>query len=347
MSLCAVAEAIYRRLYERRRQHYSAGRQVDWPCKIISVGNLTLGGTGKTPAVQWLARWLQAESYRVAIVARGYGGSLSAPGAVVADGDKILMRAREAGDEPLLHARNLPGVAVVIGRDRETAVRTAIHDCGAEVVVLDDAYQYWSLHRDCDLLLLDTRRPFDNGHLLPCGRLREPPAALSRADAVLLTRVDVATEAERQNAHVAIGQFTQAPIFEASHVPLSMRHENGGQTHPLEELRGLPVAALSAIANNAGFAITLERCGARVVAQLQRRDHYHWRARELQNFATEAVRHGARAIVTTEKDAVKIDPAWLANLPLWSLAVGLSLSDKDAAALRHLVATKLQLKTHY
>jgi len=333
-----AAEGAYRRLYERRRRRFSlpATQHSTSPCKIISVGNITVGGTGKTPTVQWVARVLQQQGKRVAVVTRGYGGQLSAAGAVVSNGRETLLNAKQGGDEPLLHARALPGAIVVIGRDREAGVLRAA-EMGAEVVVLDDAFQYWSLHRDFDLVLLDARRPFDNNHLLPVGRLREPPQTLARAHAVLLTRADLATDQQLKTTRSAVAYHTVAPIFEASHAPVAVRDEGSGQRLELAQLQAFPVAALSAIADNNAFAHSLVACGARVVHTTARRDHHHWKAWELQRVANDAARVGAQAIVTTEKDAVKLDAAWLQPLPLWSLSIELRLKEKDEAALQNLI----------
>jgi len=337
-----LPEAIYYYFYRRRRHAARAG-STPAPCPIVSVGNITTGGTGKTPAVQWVARLLQQQGAHVAVVARGYGGSLSQAGAVVSDGETVFLDAAAAGDEPLLHARSLPGTAVLIGRDRAVAVQRAAREFGAEIVVLDDAFQYWSLPRDFDLVLMDARRPLGNGRLLPRGRLREPPSCLERADAVLLTRANLASAAQRNHARAAIARYTIAPIFESSHEPIELRDEANEQALALETLKALPVGAVSALADNAHFGSTLGGCGARVVSHLERRDHHHWKAAELQSAARRAADCGARAIVTTEKDAVKISSDWAQPLPLWSLRIELRL-DADSVALGRLLLDKLNLQ---
>jgi tetraacyldisaccharide 4'-kinase len=334
-----LAEKIYLRLMERRRRHWTAAGATRFAeCQVISVGNLTTGGTGKTPTVQWIARHLQAENRKVAVVARGYGGTLSVQGAVVSDGRAILLDAHAAGDEPLLHARSLPGVPVVIGRDRVAAVQRAVRDFAPDVVVLDDAFQFWSLARDLDLVLLDARRPFDNGHLLPRGRLREPPAALSRASAVLLTRTDAASAEQRQAARESIARYSDAPVFEASHAPVALRDERDGSQCALQALQGARVYAVSALADNAGFGVTLRGCGADVVHHLPRRDHYRWREAEVQR-VLEAARRAGAIVVTTEKDAVKWQQGWLQAEqapPVWSLRIALKLMPDDDAFGRFL-----------
>lgn len=340
MPALTPAEAIYRAFYLRRKAKFSrGGASIGVP--VISVGNITLGGAGKTPAVQWIAREIVKTGRRVAVVARGYGGALSAGGAIVSDGVKVLLDARQSGDEPLLHARALPGVPVLIGIDRVSAARRAVEECGAEVVVLDDAFQFWSLRREFDLVLLDARRPFDNGHLLPAGRLREPPQELKRASAILLTRCDAAAPEQIAVSRRQIARFSSAPIFQSNHAPCGVRDEAAGEVLLLEKLQQLPVGALSGLAHNASFFEALTRCGAQIHTQLARRDHHFWRESEVRGFARQSQQKGARAILTTEKDAVKMRAAWTAPLPLQSLVIELDLGD-DAAKLRELLVKILQ-----
>ncbi len=322
------AEAIYRALYERRKAKFSR-HVVNVGVPVISIGNITLGGTGKTPCVQFVARELQKSGRRVAIVSRGYGGALSQQGAVVSDGEKIFFKASKAGDEPLLHARSLPDAAVVIGVDRVRAARRAIDECGVQIIVLDDGFQFYSLHRDSDIVLLDARRPFDNGHLLPLGRLREPAQSLKRASALVLTRCNLATADELQTTHEKIKAFSSAPVFQANHAPQSVRDENSGAVLPLEALKNKRVAAISALAHNQQFQETLKQNGAQIVAQLARRDHHFWREKEVRDFVHQA--HGAEVLMTTEKDAVKMRVPWSAPLPLWSLVIALNLGDDEMA----------------
>lgn len=331
MNPLAPAEQLYGVLYRRRRRrvaatlpevHSELRRQLG-STRVISVGNITAGGTGKTPAVQYIARTLEARGLRVAIVARGYGGTYSASGAVVSDGKALLLNAEQGGDEPVLHARTLPAVPVVIGSDRVAAVRLALERFQPAVVLLDDGFQYWSVPRDLDLVLLDARRPFDNGHLLPRGRLREPPDELRRADALLLTRCDLATPAQLEAARVAIGRYSTAPLFDSVHASAGVRDEATGAVQPLDALQGKAVALASALADNAAFAHAVERCGAPVVAHLARRDHHRWTERELRDLSKRASAAGAQVLVTTEKDAVKMSSSWCEPLPLWSLRIAL------------------------
>ena len=334
-------EPLYRRAMTARRAQNLARRLTTIaPCPILSIGNLSVGGTGKTPTTQWAARMLQRQGWRVAVVGRGYGGSSSARGALVSDGRNRLISVDEAGDEAVLHARNLPNVIVSIGANRLQAVQIAV-DAGAEVAVLDDGFQFWSLPRAFDLVLLDARRPFDNGHLLPAGRLREEPATLGRADTVLLTRVDRPTMEELNRTHRAIRRYTQQPTFEAWHAPLELVDERSGATLPLKTLKNRNLRAFAGLASNAQFYGMLRELGARFVdtPQRERGDHHNWKKRDLVWTTSSAIRGAPWPTVTTEKDATKVDPNWFEG-ELWSLRVALGFRDGEAE-LERLICDKL------
>jgi tetraacyldisaccharide 4'-kinase len=321
-------ERIYRHFYRKRRRAAEKNCSAFEEVAVFSVGNLTTGGTGKTPTVQWLARRLLAEGLKVAAVARGYGGQYSARGALVANGEKLLLNAQQAGDEALLHARALPGVAVAIGRDRVAAVKSVVESFAPDAVVLDDGFQYWSLERDFDLVLLDARRPLGNGQLLPTGRLREPCEELRRADAVLLTRAEHTSQAEREQTQKLVENLTDAPCFFASHQVVAVRDEASGARCALEEFAKRRVAALAALADNAGFFQSLQAHGMQMVSALSRRDHHCWRQSEVESFARRAQELRAEAILTTEKDAVKLDAAWARVLPIYSVVIEVHIEDE-------------------
>lgn len=346
----SLAETIYHAVYRRRRDHWlrTGRKEGKLGIPVISVGNLTTGGTGKTPAVQWIVRELQARGRRPAVVARGYGGSQSQHGAVVSDGVHILLDAAAAGDEPLLHARNLLGVPVVIGRDRVAAVRAIVEKFDADVIVLDDGFQYWSLPRSFDLVLLDARRPFGNGRLLPVGRLREPTAELRRADAVVLTRADLASPQQLEEARRGIAQCTTAPIWTARHAPSSIREEAQARHWPIEVLLGARIAVIAALADNAAVIETLRNCGCVIGPTMMKRDHHGWNEREVRRFSGAAAAFFGQepavkcAVVTTEKDAVKMQPQWTSPWPLWSLAIEMSID--DGAALMAQIEASIRCK---
>lgn len=322
-------EAIYAHFYRQRKREAELQLTHFENVRVFSVGNLTVGGTGKTPAVQWLAARLENDRIKTAIIARGYGGEYSQNGAIVSDGERILLDAKQAGDEAILHARALPKTPVVIGRNRVQATKIAIEEFAPQAIVLDDGFQFWSLARDFDLVLLDACAPFGNGKLLPLGRLREPKAELARATGVLLTRCDAASAEELQSAKTEILKFAEAPIFVSRHVPMKLRDEKSGENFDLERLRGSRVGVISALANNDPFFDSLHACGAQVGSTLARRDHHYWCESEVRAFAERAQKEDAQAIVTTEKDAVKIDAHWCATLPLWSLKIELQIENEN------------------
>lgn len=323
-------EKIYAHFYRRRKREAERKRVRFEKVRLVSVGNITAGGTGKTPSVQWLVRRLENAGLKTVIVARGYGGEYSRCGAVVSDGARILLNARQAGDEAMLHARALPRTPVVIGRERVAAVTLAIERFAPQAIVLDDGFQYWSLARDFDIVLLDARRPFGNLKLLPMGRLREPAAEIARASALLLTRAAAASPQELGQSKRDVRSFTGAPLFVSRHAPLALQDEASGARLEVETLRGQRVAALAALADNASFFDSLRACGAQVGSTLARRDHHRWRADEVRKFSQRAWRDGAQAILATEKDAVKMNAAWCAPLPLWSLQIELQIENEDA-----------------
>lgn len=328
----------FRAMSHRRARNLERQDHETAPCPIISVGNLTTGGTGKTPTVQWLVRQLQECGWKVGIAARGYGGTKSEEGALVSDGTTTFLSALEAGDEALLHARNLVGAPVAIAQNRHYAVEICVR-AGAQVVVLDDGFQFWSLPRAFDLVLLDAKRPWGNGRLLPLGRLREERAALKRASAILLTRADRPTMEELIRNRQEIAVWTDAPVFEAFHAPLDVRDEKSGVTLPLSVLKGRAVRAFAGLADNTQFyRLVRELTQVPVDTPLRERgDHHRWKRRDLWQWTSGTL--GGAPLVTTEKDAVKVDPTWV-NETLWSLRIALRLRDGEDE-LMNLIARSL------
>lgn len=327
--LLTFLESLYSGAVSRRRERCL---QNAWhppgEVQLISVGNLTMGGTGKTPAVQWLARRLLPYG-QVVVVGRGYGGSLSEKGAIAGDGKSTFFSSAEVGDEALLHARALPGIPVVIGKDRVRAVQTAVEHFDPQFIVLDDAFQYWSLARDYNLVLLDASRPFANEHTLPLGKLRELPEALERADAILLTRCAHATPAALERTRGLVARWSEAPVFLSDHQAMGLRRESDAECFEMDYLKGQKVLSVSAIADNAAWKQSLRSSGAEIITELSRRDHHHWKSAELQNAAQSAQASGAAMVITTEKDAVKMLLAWCEPLPLFSLRIELRLENEQ------------------
>ncbi len=335
----SIPELAYRWWLRRRRARFGQPRGEG--IAVVSVGNLSLGGTGKTPCVRWLAQRALQAGLSPAIVSRGYGGSGSAAGLVVSDGWQVLASAQQAGDEPIEHARSLPGVPVVIGRDRHAAARQA-REMGANLVILDDGFGFWSLRRECDIVLLDARAPFGNGRLLPRGRLREEPQALGRAHAILLTRADLGSPEQLEASRREVGLYSSVPLWTSRHAPRGVFDEQEQHLEPLQVLEGARVLALSALANNTLFARSLEQGGARIVQRVEKGDHHAWSRAEIERAAELALRCGARAIVTSGKDAAKIDPAWVQGIALWSLRIELEVERGEE--LWHLVRSRLNFQ---
>lgn len=329
-------EVAYRALSGYVRWSYLSGRKarVRLPCPVISVGNIVSGGTGKTPMTQWLARLLAERGARVAVVLRGYGGRQSEIGGVVSDGERVLMSVDESGDEAQLHARTLPGIPVLIGRDRAPACERAVREFGAEVVVLDDGFQTWRLQRDLDLLLIDATNPFGNGHLLPCGVLREPVRAVARADVVVLTKTDAVDEETLKRLATRLRRWLreEALIARARHKPTCFIN-CGGEQLPLSHLRGAKVCALSALADNSSFLRTLQGLGIVVEGASGFPDHHRYTPRDWQ-----AAHARGLPVVTTEKDWVKLDPAWLTPRT-YALRIEMEMTHGERALLNKVQST--------
>jgi tetraacyldisaccharide 4'-kinase len=286
-----------------RNRGYDAGRlRAHRACvPVISIGNLTLGGTGKTPCVEYVARFFSERGKRVAILSRGYG-------------------AQGRNDEAMLLDENLPGVPHLQGPDRATLATEAIEQHGAEVLVLDDGFQHRRLARDLDIVLVDATDPWGGGHLFPRGLLREPPAALRRADLVMLTRCDLVSAEERAELRNTLARIAPGMgIVEASHRALGLM--NGARRGDIGRLRGKPVAAFCGVGNPSAFRRTLENLGLGVVAFRSFPDHHPYSAADVDDLRTWA--ENQSIVVTTQKDVVKLPPEALGSVELWALRVGL------------------------
>ncbi len=308
---------------------YSLGirKQTQLPCPVICVGNLTTGGTGKTPTTQTLCRLLTLQGKRVVILNRGYGGQNEYGCAIVSDGKTVLLTAEQAGDEAYLLASTLHNIPVVVGKDRRVTGKLAYEKFRPDVIVLDDGMQFWQLHKDILLVLLNAAEPFDNGYPFPRGLLREPPSHLRRAGIILLTGTkrttpDVLAETRERAEKLA----PDTPIYEGNLAPKGLVSLRDEQEYTLDWLAGRPVAALAAIGNPAGFAALLTELGANVVGQYTFRDHQAVSREEWETAGRNAQEIGAEAIVTTEKDAVKFPDGVTIPLPILSLAVRMRIA---------------------
>jgi tetraacyldisaccharide 4'-kinase len=298
---------------------------------VIAIGNLSSGGTGKTPMAALVAGHLREMGKRVVLLSRGHGGTGESgyTPRIVSDGVNILLGPDEAGDEPTLLAQRLPGVPVIVGRDRRRSGRLAVERFAPDVIVLDDALQYWQLHRDLNIVLLDARRPFDNGYVLPRGLLREPPSHLARAGIVVLTRADRVSDEQRNTALAQVRRLApNAAVFTATHAPQGWVTPDG-TLHASELLAGRSVFAFSGIADGKAFTETVAHLGAEVVASRDFGDHHGYTAADIAELV-QALPHGC-LIVTTEKDLVKVGPLWPADAPaLYALRIGMTVNDETA-----------------
>jgi tetraacyldisaccharide 4'-kinase len=279
------------------------------PAPVISIGNVAVGGAGKTPVTQAIASRLAARGRRVAILSRGYGAVRTDP-RVVADGERVLLSAADGGDEPVLLARRLPGVRVLCGPRRAELAALATGTLGADTLLLDDGFQHRALARDLDVVVLDAANPFGNGHLMPVGPNREPRRALARAGLVWLSRVDQATPEQLERLRVLAFRSTGRGPVESRHAPLDLLDGALSRSRGLAALRGKRVLLLSGLARPGSFRRTVEGLGAEVVAERSHPDHHRFTAADLDGARAAADAARAELMVTTEKDAVRLPPAF-------------------------------------
>lgn len=288
-------------------------RQFPLGIQVISIGNVTAGGTGKTPVTELFARTLAARGRKVAILSRGYRRKESPlwqriftqvidPPLVVSDGRRVLLDSAVGGDEPYMLASNLPGVAVIVDRNRVKAGRYAIKRLGCDTIILDDGFQYKKLRHSTEVVLVDSTNPFGNGHLLPRGILREPARHLKRADIIFLTKCrgdvsEVREEIRRYNR--------TAEIVECNHAPCVLKDVWSREEFPLSWLKGKTTCTLSGIGSPKGFENSLRYLGAKVIWCERYADHHRYDPSEILYALNRTADMGADALVTTEKDAVR------------------------------------------
>jgi tetraacyldisaccharide 4'-kinase len=307
--------------------------------QVIAVGNLTVGGTGKTPVVEKFARELRDQGRNVAILSRGYRSKPvplhqrvlnqlffrtdTTPPRVVSDGKSLLLDSELAGDEPYMLASNLKDVVVLVDKDRVKAGRYAIEKFGCDTLLLDDGFQYWKLRgRRQDIVLIDRQQPFGTEMLLPRGTLREPPSHLARASTIFITKSDGDTTELRQR----IAQLNPtAGIIECIHHPLYLEDVFTGQRLGLETLKGHKVASLSGIAQPESFEQSLVQLGAELVYSKRFADHHRFTQQEVLNAINRSKKRQAEMIVTTQKDAVRFPKIDRRDLPFYFMRVEIKI----------------------
>lgn len=307
-------------------------------CLVVVVGNLTVGGTGKTPVVEMFAKALRDRGRKVAILSRGYKSkapplwqkwwfwlnhTAEPPPRIVSDGQKVLLDSEVAGDEPFMLARNLPGVVVLVDKNRVKAGAYAIKRFGCDTLVLDDGFQYLPLKGRLNLLLVDKTNPFGNGHLLPRGILREPVKHLKRASYVFLTKSKGVRDEELE---AMIQKFNPtAEIIECAHKPQYLQRIDSAERLPLTALAGRKIGALSGIAAPESFEAFLRETGAKLVYTRRFLDHYRFTHDDLGEVFSEAEDAGVEIMVTTEKDAVRIEATEKFPLPCYFLRLEIEI----------------------
>ncbi|MDP3183431.1 MAG: tetraacyldisaccharide 4'-kinase [Desulfobaccales bacterium] len=288
------------------------------PAPVVSVGNLTVGGTGKTPMVACLARLFQGQGKKVAILSRGYRG-LARGVTRISDGQEIYQKPPQVGEEAYWLARTLPGVAVYTGASRYKAGMSAWQEFKPDLFLLDDGFQHFQLHRDLDIVLLDAEAPFGNGHLLPRGPLREPLSALTAAQALILTRFQENLHLRRLLALKAT--FPDKTVLTAAITPAAAHCHPGGQEQPLAALKGRPLYAFAGLARSEVFIDALIDLRVALKGVNAFPDHYPFNHKELQALVKDAQSREAEALITTAKDWARLGETWEADLPLWVLEV--------------------------
>ena len=321
-------------LYEKRIfRHHTLG------CQVISIGNLTVGGTGKTPVVEVFARALQREGRKVAILSRGYkkvehslgkkmldkitGRERRRPPRVVSDGTALLLDSAMSGDEPYMLASNLPDVAVLVDRDRVKSGRYAIDKMQCDTLILDDGFQYRRLKHRLEIVLVDFTNPFSNGYVLPRGLLRESVKNIRRADFIFITK---STGRDTEKLKEQLMAFNpRAEISECAHRPKHLQNVYTGERNDLNYLQQAKVALVSGIAAPQGFETEIKRLGATLVYLKRFADHHRYRQQEIIDIINKAKKNGASAIITTEKDAVRFPKIERQDVPIFFLRVEIEL----------------------
>lgn len=330
------AALVQTRLALYRRRIF---RAQELGCRVVSIGNLTVGGTGKTPVTEMLARELCNRGRRVAILSRGYKSVPRPfvqrlrnrllknrdlfPPRIVSDGTNVLLDSHRAGDEPHMLARNLPGVCVIVDKDRVKSGMHALRNFNSDILLLDDGLQYQRLRHRIDVVLVDREAPFGNEHLLPRGTLREPPSNLRRASYIIVTKSGPDPDIELMRRIRKLNRT--AAIIECTHAPRHWQDIQTGEVFPLDHLKGRHVGAMSGIARPESFEEGVRRLGAKVDISKGFADHHRFTKKEILRFLEWCDRRSLDALVTTEKDAVRFPEIDSPQVPMLFLRVEIEI----------------------
>jgi tetraacyldisaccharide 4'-kinase len=327
---------LYRLISGARTWLYESGvwKQRKLEARVISVGNVTAGGTGKTPLVIYLAEKLKEKNRKVAILTRGYGRKKKQM-------VELTKQTRErinwvdVGDEPYLLAGRLVDVPILVSRRRAISGRHAIRELGSEILILDDGFQHLKLSRDLDIVVIDSTDPFGNGRLLPAGILREPLTSLKRADLFVMTKTDQASSTD-ELIGVLKGHNPKAPIVESVYRVRSVEDLISG--HPVEpkDMRGKSAIAFSGIGNPASFESSLKQLGIRISKHRKFRDHHAYGRKDIADIKRQAEESRADFIITTEKDSVRIPLVKESEIPFYVLGIDLAVIQGEETLLNRI-----------
>jgi len=329
--------------YSLYKKHILKSRTL--PCFVISIGNITAGGTGKTPMTIYLSQFLTALGYKVAIVTRGYKGQLEHKGGIVSDGRTIFHGPQIAGDEPYMMAQMVK-CPVIAGKNRFKSGMTAIEKFSSEIIVLDDAFQHLTLKRDLNILLLDAKEPFGNSYLLPRGPLRETVTSIHRSDAIILTRSDLEPGSKKDLTDI----FPQnIPVLKSSHVPhgckTSTKRDSTLCTEPkadiLNRMKGKSAFLFSGIAHNSDFKRSCEKTGLVVQGHIEFPDHHRYTPADIDTIKKAFEESRSAIIVTTRKDYVKIADYFPSDCPFIVLDVQIKINDIDKIIFEEFIKNKI------
>lgn len=318
---------LYRAILANRKFLYKIGilKTHRLPCRIISVGNITVGGTGKTPAVCDIARRIAQMGKRVVILSRGYRRQSKESVLIASDGERILPW-EKIGDEPAMMAQALPGTAVVVGANRVQTGQLAIEHFAPDVLLLDDAYQHMAIHRDLNILVIDAANPFGNRHVLPGGILRESLKNLDRADAFLLTRINQANNNEILTRELE--RFGK-PVFRAVHHPTYLIELDSGRKIRLDAPVSKKSMIFSGIGSPSAFRKTILDLNYTIIGEEVFPDHYSYFPRDIQKLKERAAEKGADYLITTEKDAVRLPEGCREGILVLSIRLHIAGNETD------------------
>jgi tetraacyldisaccharide 4'-kinase len=347
-SFMSGLSVIYATALKIRTGGYKSGllKSKKLPCKVISVGNITSGGTGKTPMTIYLARRIHKMGYRSVVISRGYRGGAEKSGGIVSNGHDILMGPQHAGDEPFMMATRLQTfeVPVLVGQNRYRIGLLAIDTFNPDVIILDDGFQHISLARDINLVLLDSRRPFGNKYLLPRGPLREPITSLRRADIFILTRSGMGPGAAKTEDLTILTRYLKGRrLFKTTHEPVlytwlntdaDSAPTNSRGTHNLSVLKDRSIMAFSGIAANDDFKQTLEERGYDVTGFMGFPDHHFYTENDFAKIFKSASNAGADCLCTTDKDFARVENriSWPMDLAVIGVEIAFGNDESDFLA---------------